>query len=280
MSVTVVIATRDRRDSLLQTVERLRDLPERPGVVVVDNHSSDGSAEAVRGAHPGVHVIELGRNLGAAGRTVGARAAWTPYVALCDDDSWWAPGALDRATELLHADDRLGLVAARIVVEPGERPDPTCLRMQHSPLPDHPILPARQVLGFLACGAVVRRSAFLGAGGFDQRLELGGEEALLSIDLAAAGWRLLYCPDVVAHHQPQPRNREHRSRQTARNALWTAWLRRPLPRAVALTARLVAHEGAAGPAALGEALWGLPWIVRERHVVPAPLERALRTIEP
>ena len=278
MSVAVVIATRDRRDSLLHTLERLRELPERPPVVVVDNDSSDGSPDAVRAAHPGVHVIEAARNLGAHARTVGARAAWTPYIAFCDDDSWWAPGALDRATELLGADQRLGLVAARIVVEPGARADPTCLRMQTSPLPRHPALPGRQALGFLACGAVLRRSAFLAAGGFEPRLGLGGEEALLSIDLAAAGWRLLYCPDVVAHHRPHPSNRERRSRRQLRNALWVAWLRRPLPHAVTLTARLVAH--AEGPAGLADAMRGLPWVVRERRVVAGDLERALRAIEP
>jgi GT2 family glycosyltransferase len=279
MRVTVVIATRNRRDSLLRTLRRLRELPERPEIVVVDNRSSDGSADAVRGAHPGVHVIEMSHNLGAAARTIGALAAGTPYIAFCDDDSWWAPGALDRAAELLCADDRLGLVAARIVVEPGGRADPTCQRMQHSELPDDPILPGRQVLGFLACGAVVRRSAFLGAGGFDQRLQLGGEEALVSIDLAAGGWRLLYSPEVVAHHHPHSGNRDRRSRRSLRNALWTAWLRRPLPRALALSARLIADAGPEGPVGLADALRGLPWIVRERRVVPAHLERSLRALE-
>jgi hypothetical protein len=41
--VTVVIATRDRRDELLTTLGHLRALPERPPVIVVDNGSTDGS---------------------------------------------------------------------------------------------------------------------------------------------------------------------------------------------------------------------------------------------
>jgi GT2 family glycosyltransferase len=280
MSVTVVIATRDRRDSLLHTLDRLAGLPERPAVVVADNGSSDGSPEAVRRAHPAVRVIELGGNLGAAARTVAAGAARTRFVAFCDDDSWWAPGAIARAERLLRADRRLALVAARILVEPGGHWDPTCLRMQHSPLPRGPAPASRSVLGFVACGAVVRRSAFLASGGFEPRLQVGGEEALLAIDLAASGWRLLYAYDVVAHHRPHPGGRGRRSRTQVRNALWTAWLRRPLPRAVTLTASLVAGAGPAGPPALADATRGLGWIARERRVVPPGLERDLRAIEP
>ena len=46
-----------------------------------------------------------------------------------------------------------------------------------------PDLPGRSVLGFLACGAVVRRSAFVQAGGFDPVVHFGGEEERLALDL-------------------------------------------------------------------------------------------------
>src|SRR5690242_12729626 len=94
--VGVVVVTRDRRETLLHTLERLRALPGPPPVVVVDNGSSDGTAEAVRERFGGaVGVVEAGRNLAAAARTVGARVLDTPLVAFADDDSWWAPGALE-----------------------------------------------------------------------------------------------------------------------------------------------------------------------------------------
>jgi hypothetical protein len=102
---------------------------------------------------------------------------------------------------------------------------------------------------------------------------------LLSIDLAAAGWRLVYMDDVVAHHRPGPRASGPRSRRELRNALWTAWLRRPLRRALGRTTAIVASAGAGGPGALGEALRELPWVVRERRVAPPAVERGLRTIE-
>src|SRR4051794_32357037 len=202
LRISVVIATRDRRVHLGRTLDRLQSLPESPSIVLVDHGSSDGTAEYVRRAHPEVRLIALGENLGAAARTLGVAEARSPYVAFSDDDSWWAPGALACASDRFDAHRRLGLLAARVLVGPGETIDPSCAMMAASPLPTRADLPGPSVLGFLACGAVVRRSAFLEAGGFEARFGVGGEEELLAMDLAAAGWGLAYCKDVVAHHHP------------------------------------------------------------------------------
>jgi GT2 family glycosyltransferase len=227
--VAVVIATRNRGPELLGTLTRLLALDERPRVVVVDNGSTDGTAQLIRDRQPGVQVVGLRRNRGAAARTIGARLVDTPYVAFSDDDSWWAPGALGRAVELLDRHPRLAVLAARVLVGPDQRVDPVCREMADSPLPPADDLPGPPVLGFIACGAVVRRDAFLEVGGFDARLGVGGEEELLSLDLATRGWGLAYVADVVAHHHPSPvRDPSGRRRRQVRNALWSAWLRRPV----------------------------------------------------
>jgi N-acetylglucosaminyl-diphospho-decaprenol L-rhamnosyltransferase len=273
--IAVVVATRDRRDTLLATLDRLVALPARPRVIVVDNASADGTAAAVRARHPEVDVIALPRNLGAAARTAGVRVADAPFVAFADDDSWWEPGALRRAAEHLAGHPRLGLLAARILVGDSGRLDPTCAAMARSPLSSDVPLPGPKVLGFLACGAVVRRDAYLAVGGFEGRLGIGGEEDLLAMDLASAGWALAYVEDVVAHHHPQTAARPGRRALVARNDLWSAWLRRPLR--VALRVTLAAARDGHGrgfPAALR----GLPWIARRRRVVPCHVERDLQRL--
>lgn len=256
-------------------------LPERPPVVVVDNGSSDGSAAAVRTTFPSVSVLEPGRNLGAAARAVGARELDTELVAFCDDDSWWAPGALTLAGRRFAEHPRLGLLAARILVGDDERLDPTCAEMAASPLGELCGVGPR-VLGFVACGAIVRREPFLAVGGFHPRLQVYGEEALLAIDLAAAGWQLAYADDLIAHHHPQAGHpRPGRRTAELRNRLWSAWLRRPLPRALDLTARLMAgaSRDRAAWRALAQAARGAGWVVRERRVVPARVEHAVRLLE-
>jgi GT2 family glycosyltransferase len=279
--VAVVIATRNRGTELLGTLARLRALHERPPVVVVDNGSTDGTAELVRAHYPDVQVVGLRRNHGGAARTVGARLVHSPYVAFSDDDSWWAPGALRRAVDLLDRHPRLAVLAARVLVGPDQRLDPVCDEMAHSPLPSATDLPGPSVLGFIACGAVVRRAAFLEVGGFDVRLGVGGEEELLSVDLAAGGWGLAYVEEVVAYHHPSPsRDPSGRRRVQIRNALWSAWLRRPLGGAARRTARLAAlgmHQPGAWSGLLF-AMLGLPWVLRERRPVHRELEAELRIL--
>jgi GT2 family glycosyltransferase len=279
---TVVIATRNRRDELVAVLGRLTALAPPPPVVVVDNGSDDGSAGAVRRAFPGVRVIEVGTNLGAAARTLGAAAAATPYVAFADDDSWWAPAALDRAVAHLRRHPAVALVAARILLGPEERLEPLCVDLAASPLGTVPGDPGPTILGFIACGAVVERDAFLAVGGFHPRFGVGGEESLVALDLAAAGRRCVYVDDVVAHHHPSPvRDRGRRHRIVTRNHLWTTWLRRPAPAAVRETVRVLrsASSEPAGRAGVGDAVRGLPALAGGRRVVPPAVAAAIRTLD-
>lgn len=280
-SVGVVIATRNRRETLLGTLDRLAGLVDRPPIVVVDNDSSDGTPEAVARRHPGVRVLRLAHNAGSAARNEGARLTGTELVAFSDDDSWWAPGSLETAERVFGAHPRLGLLAARIVVEPSGRLDPTCGVMGQSVITSLDASAGPPVLGFVACGAIVRRAAFLGVGGFHPRLMIGGEEDLLALDLAAAGWQLAYVDEVVAHHQPAPSGgRGERAALELRNGLWTAWLRRRTGGALRRTATLVrAAVRERRAATLAAALGGLPWVLRERRPVPPAVEEAARAIE-
>lgn len=270
-----MIATRDRRATLLGTLGRLRALPERPPIVVVDDASSDGTAAAVRRRHPEVQIVSLPEPAGATARTVGVEALATPLVAFSDDDSWWAPGALARASRLFAEHPRLGLVAARILVEPGERLDPTCTEMARSPLPPHNGLPGKPVLGFVACGAIVRRSAFLEAGGFQGR-RMGGEEHLLALDLAAAGWGLSYVEEIVAHHEPHGMSRTGRRRSELESAYLSTWLRRRAGSALAHTVNLLRQRDTQRDRWGGflSALRQAPSVIRRRRALPREVERS------
>lgn len=278
--VTIVIVTSNRRAELLGTLTRLRAAAPRSPIVVVDNGSTDGTPLALCQAEvPGLAVVEAGRNLGAAGRTIGVRRASTPYVAFSDDDSWWAPGAVVHAAFELDASPRLALIAARVLVHARQALDPTCRAMRESPLPREPDLPGPPVLGFLACGAVVRRDAYLAVGGFHEVLGIGAEEELLAVDLASAGWGLAYLDHVVAHHHPSDlRDRAARLRRHTANRLLITWLRRPRRVVVKRTAAAVVGGRHSRQAVL-DALAALPVVLRERRVIDSPLEARLRLLE-
>lgn len=280
--IGVVVLTYNRVDEVMQTVGQLLALPERPPIVVVDNGSTNGAAAALRSRFPTVEVICLPENIGAAARNIGVQRCRRPYVALCDDDTWWAPGSLRRAADTLDAHPSVAVITGRVLVGESERIDPTCVLMARSPLPRPPGLAAPAILGFLAGASMVRREAFLAAGGFEPRLALGGEEELLALDLARAGWTLAYLADAVIHHHPSPR-RDAAARRwlLTRNDLWVAWLRRPL-RAAMAKSLLTARRSMRDPdtrKGLAAALCGLPWVARRRQVIPGRIERHLRLLE-
>lgn len=292
--IGVVIATRNRRERLIATLKKMRRIDPDVPVVVVDNASTDGTPEAARSL--GAEVIRLERNRGAGARNAGAARLETEYVAFSDDDSSWSSGALGRAVRVLDQNPGVALLAARVTVGRNGPVDPVCLQMETSPIPATPRpIPGcpdagglhRElagngdrwpgVIGFVACGAVVRRSRFLEAGGFEERLGVGGEEEVLSLDLWSAGYGLAYVDEVEAVHEPVPGPRPGRTRTTLRNRVWAAWLRRPWQAAVRQTVTVLGENG--GFLAVIEALGGLGWVLRERRVVPSRVESMLRRVE-
>ncbi|AOJ17358.1 glycosyltransferase family 2 protein [Burkholderia vietnamiensis] len=276
--VTAVVLTYRRADELARTLARLTALPDRPAIVVVDNGSDDATAALVRECFAHVTLVHAPGNVGASGRNLGVAVARTRHVAFCDDDTWWAPGSIAEAANLLDAYPHVAAVTARVLVGAEEREDPTCKLMADSPLDASVALPGRPILGLLAGATAFRRDAYLRAGGYHPRYFLGGEEALLALDLYRAGAWLVYAPQLTVHHYPSTQ-RDARARRSVstRNDVWTAWLRWPAGAAFAHTVRMLPRlrrERGILPA-----LAGLPWILRERRAIPPHVERMRRRLD-
>jgi GT2 family glycosyltransferase len=273
-AVTCVVASRNRRADLLASLPR----HEAP-VVLVDNGSTDGTVDAVRAAHPAVTVVPLDRNAGAVARTLGTARAGTPFVAFTDDDSWWAPGDLARAVEIMRAHPRLALLSARILVGTEEELDPVCTEMADSPLGTEPDLPGPSLLGFVACAALVRTEAFTAVGGFDPVVRFPGEEERLALDLAAAGWGLAYVEDVTVHHHPSTSRDPDAVRQAGiwRSRVLTALMRYPLRDLAGQLVRAV-RAGRPGRRGLAGALPRVPAALRRRRVLPRHVMAGVREL--
>jgi GT2 family glycosyltransferase len=280
--LTVVVLSHRRPFELRRTLRRLVALPDRPAIIVVDNGSERALAEMVREQFPDVTLLRSAANLGACARNIGVRNAGTPYVAFCDDDTWWEPGSLCLAADYLDKHTHIGAITARVLVGVERREDSTSELMRHSPLDTFPRQPGPTILGMLAGATVFRRTAFVAAGGYHPRFFLGGEEALLALDIAAQGWTLVYSDQLTVHHYPSlMRDAVSRRATLARNAVWTAWLRLPLGAALRQTWRLAPKvwREAGGVAGWVQTLKGLAWTLRERSVIPRRVERMRRRVE-
>ncbi len=284
--VSFVIASRNRSEELTAVVARLLDTTDC-AIIVVDNDSEDGSVPAMRrtAAHSGgrVTLLELSSNLGAVGRNVGVAACRTEYVAFCDDDSWWDPEAPAIGAHIFDRYPRTAVLAARTEVGPQRREDPMVSRLADSPLGHRADLPGPSILGFLACSAMVRKSAFEAVGGFSDILHFRGEEQLLALDLAASGWALCYCQELTAIHHPSA-HRPPSAAQDARslrNAVLTTWLRRPLPHCVRASVHLLASAArdTAHARAAAEAAVRIPAVLTHRRRLPSAVEDALAVLD-
>src|SRR5215475_2512751 len=117
LSVSIIIVSFNARAHLERCLQSLHDSPPSRlrEIIVVDNASNDGSADAARG-WPGVRVIEAGANLGfAAGNNVGIRASSGEYLLLLNSDTMVPPGAIDALAAALDRDPSVAIVGPRLV---------------------------------------------------------------------------------------------------------------------------------------------------------------------
>jgi GT2 family glycosyltransferase len=116
-SVSIIIVSFNARADLERCLESLRAAPPAltHEIIVVDNQSTDGSAEAAA-RFPGVAAIHAGANLGFARATnIGIRASRGANLLLLNSDTLVPPGAIDRLVAELEQDPTVAVVGPRLV---------------------------------------------------------------------------------------------------------------------------------------------------------------------
>jgi GT2 family glycosyltransferase len=194
--LSIVLATYNRRDVVLDTLARLRQCELEPyqyEVIIVDNASTDGTFEALRNC-PGVTVRALDRNLGSCAKAVGARHARGEVILFLDDDSFPRPGCLDRMLRRFATDPTLGAAGFTVHLPDGSQ---ECSALPHV---------------FVGCGVGLRARALNEVGGLDRSFFMQAEEYDLSFRLLQAGWRVEIFADLEVNHLKSPQAR--RSRRT------------------------------------------------------------------
>ncbi len=180
-------------------------------VTVVDNGSTDGSAEYLAREWPEVRVIELAGNTGfPAAVNRGIEAGDGEYVALLNNDIELSANWMERLVGELDRDPELGFVTGKIlrfaerdVIEQAGHDFYTCglfaprgLDQRDTGQYDDPA-PTAIVSG---AAAMYRRAAVDRADGFDEDYFLYCEDADLCLRMLLAGYRGLYVPAPEAYH--------------------------------------------------------------------------------
>ncbi len=113
--ISVVIPTRDTRELLVRCLETLETWGAEVEIVVVDDGSRDGSAEAARQRHPQIHLIELAEPRGfSAAANRGLAAARGEILLLLNSDTEVEPEGRALLAAAFAADPRLGALGAAL----------------------------------------------------------------------------------------------------------------------------------------------------------------------
>ena len=184
-------------------------------VLVVDNASTDGTAELLRSRYPSVTVVTAPENLGfAGGAALGMRDSDAAYVALLNNDARFEPHAVQALLDAMRRGEpsRVAAVTALVLLEPGD--DDVLVNSTGTQVSawgagvDRDWLVPRgdesttvDVFGFNGGACLLRADAVRSVGGFDPELFLYYEDTDLSWRLRGAGWTIRYESSAVAWHR-------------------------------------------------------------------------------
>jgi GT2 family glycosyltransferase len=225
MDISVIIVGWNAKRYLELCLQSLADAPPRRSVevIVVDNASSDGSAEMVEVKFPDVKLIRSNENLGfSKGNNVGIRQCQGRYIALVNPDVIVFPDCLDALADFLDQNPKVGNVGPR-VLNPDMTMQSTCRRsptlwnnlcsatgiatkFKNSKFfagehmfyfPHDRTLPVDVLVG---CFSMIRRETFDEVGLLDEDLFMYGDDIDWCRRCWQAGWQVVFFPGAKAIH--------------------------------------------------------------------------------
>jgi GT2 family glycosyltransferase len=225
MDISVVIVGWNARRYLELCLESMAEAPSRRSIeiLVVDNASSDGSAEMIEARFPHVKLIRSAENLGfSKGNNLAIRQCQGRYIALVNPDVMVLPGCLDALADFLDQHPKVGNVGPR-VFNPDMTQQSTCRRFpnlwnnfcsasgleslfkgarffagEHMFFFPHDRTQAVDVL--VGCFSMIRREAFDAVGLLDEDLFMYGDDVDWCRRCWNAEWQVVFYPGAQAIH--------------------------------------------------------------------------------
>jgi GT2 family glycosyltransferase len=219
---TVILNTNRREDTLACLASLHRSTFKDNTIIVLDNHSTDGSVEAIRSCFPMVQISNLTRNSGYAGNNnVGIQAALeqhADWVLVLNEDTVLAPDCLERLVQVGERDPHIGMVGPLVY----HYDEPDVIQSAggwinrywdagHSGKneQDHGQFRASRPVEWLTgCGILVRRAAIERAGMLDERFFIYFEETEWCVRMREAGWSCVHVPEAKLWHKGVKRDYE------------------------------------------------------------------------
>jgi len=219
MTLDVIIVAYECREALMRCLDGLDHAAGACRVIVVDNDSSDGTAELLLQREPAIELVALEENIGfGAAVNRGVAAGNADSVLLLNPDAVIDSVALGRLRSALAADPQLAAAGPRIRDDSGRLELSSGRTMSPINEAGFKLVETLRRIGLVerwlesrhdedretvalsgAC-MLLRRDAFEAVGGFDERFFLYGEDVDLCRRLTVANWRLSYVAGATVLH--------------------------------------------------------------------------------
>jgi len=195
MKASFVIVNYNRKDELLLTLSKTRELIRESEsdfeIVVVDNASTDNSAEEVKLKFSEVLLIQNEINAGAPAWNIGFEKAGGDYFIILDDDSHIEYG-LDDALKFLDENEKVGILALNIVGGAYQT-------IEWADMSER--------AGFIGCGAIFRKSVYDKIGGYPEWMFLYSNEWDLGLRTLLSGYKIIHFKKCQVRHRASTVNR-------------------------------------------------------------------------
>ncbi|HEY1074541.1 MAG TPA: glycosyltransferase family 2 protein [Patescibacteria group bacterium] len=211
--LSVIIVSYNTRDLTIQTVGTLLKSTKKPlEIIVVDNASSDGSADALRAAFPEIRVFAETKNLGfGKANNLGAHHATAEILYFLNSDVIMNPTSVDPLYDYLIEHPKAGIIAPKLLLEDGKTmqqaafgQEPTLmnllLRQQQRHDSSHTDSQTHVVDWVTGAAFLMRRDLFLVVGGFDEALFMYYEDIDLCHRVRDAGYSIIWNPSATLVH--------------------------------------------------------------------------------
>jgi N-acetylglucosaminyl-diphospho-decaprenol L-rhamnosyltransferase len=227
-SIDVVITTHQGWEFTQRCLEHLGSQTVEHTIIVSDGASTDGTPENIRKRFPDVTVIAHADDPGyAVAANHGVAAGSGDVILLLNNDAFCRPDFLEHLVASFD-DEQVGAVAP-LTLQPDERTiDSVGLTVDVTLAPfirlnGRPVEEAtfrRPILVSPGGGAdAYRRSAWIEAGGFDERLPFYGADLDLGLRIRSLGWTTVAAPEAAAVHLRSATS-GHRSRRARESGGW------------------------------------------------------------
>ncbi len=209
--VDIIICARNNKELTDRCLDSLLNLTYPVNnIILIDDCSTDNSAEFIKSKYPSVTIIENEKNIGPSkSRNIGVNLSKAKYIVTMDNDAYLSPDWLSKMVTFMESDSNIGQASGKVLFTDDHTKIAEAgmsmkfygkvreIGFKQSADKYNEI---RQVLLVSTASMIAHRDIINAVGGFYDNYFYGPEDADLSLRINMAGYKIMYYPNAISYH--------------------------------------------------------------------------------